>query len=67
MSDIKCTVTDCTFWAKGNNCAAEAIEVNGNPVAQQCKPQADMEVGEIGKAQASTSTDTMCKTFKQKR
>jgi hypothetical protein len=63
-ADVKCTVTPCTYWSKGNVCSAEAIEVNNNTDVMNSSN--DMEIGDIGKSKAGASCETMCKTFKPK-
>lgn len=49
QDNIKCTVTDCVYYASGNHCGASAIEVN---------------VDNGGKT-AHTSTATQCHTFEK--
>ncbi|MHB0885275.1 MAG: DUF1540 domain-containing protein [Bacillota bacterium] len=62
-SDVKCSVSSCNYWGKGNRCEADSIHVvnsvgGGGP---------RMEAGTMGRSeQAGTSAETACKTFKPK-
>ncbi|RXT03810.1 DUF1540 domain-containing protein [Ammoniphilus sp. CFH 90114] len=48
--DVKCEVNSCIHWAAGNECKASSIYV----------------VSRMNNNQASTSTETDCKTFEPK-
>ena len=64
--EIKCTVSDCFFHAKGNLCGAEKIEINMNT---QSHKKGETEFGSeflYSPKKATDSTDTCCKTFRQK-
>ncbi|MGE5575891.1 MAG: DUF1540 domain-containing protein [Syntrophothermus sp.] len=61
MTSVNCTVSDCTYWGKGNICDAGEITVTSDTAANTM-----MEVGEIGKTPSKTSAATSCKTFKPK-
>ena len=65
--EVKCTVSDCFFHAKGNVCGAEKIEINmdtdkknGTEFASEFDFQAEP-------VKAEQSTDTCCKTFISKK
>ncbi|WP_047153593.1 DUF1540 domain-containing protein [Aneurinibacillus tyrosinisolvens] len=67
MPEVKCSVANCTYWAQGNNCAAEAIMVD---IDQHANANFKEEIGEIGyevdtdhKDNASNSSQTCCHTF----
>ncbi len=65
---VKCSVSNCVYYAQGNNCAAEAIMVDIDPRANVNYKE---EIGEIGvstsdKEKASYSSETCCHTFKAK-
>jgi hypothetical protein len=66
---VKCSVSNCTYWAQGNNCSATAIMVD---VDSHAGANYREEIGEIGvssthKDQASSSSETCCHTFKAKQ
>ncbi|WP_153944813.1 DUF1540 domain-containing protein, partial [Acinetobacter baumannii] len=42
---VKCSVSNCVYYAQGNNCAAEAIMVDIDPRAHVNYKE---EIGEIG-------------------
>jgi len=63
---VKCSVANCTYYAEGNNCAAEVIMVE---IDRKANTNYKEEIGEIGvstdrKEQASYSSETCCHTFK---
>ena len=64
--DVKCTVANCVYHAKGNVCGADQITIDMDRMAT-----IDTEFsGEFAiqgrKEDANQSADTCCKTFKQK-
>lgn len=67
--EVKCSVSNCTYWAQGNNCSAEMIMVE---IDSHAKANFNAEfAGEYGydskhKDVASTSSATCCHTFKPK-
>lgn len=66
--EVKCSVSNCSFWGRGNECNAPAIMVDLDSHANY-----DVEVsGELGidtthQDTASSSPATCCRTFKPKR
>jgi len=49
LDGIKCTVDTCQFWAAGNRCEADKIEVDINhQAARRTGAGAGMEIGEMG-------------------
>ncbi len=48
LSGVKCMVSNCSYWEKGNHCDASAIEVDV----------------ESGAREARQSDQTNCRTFK---
>lgn len=62
MPKVRCSVDDCQFWAKGNKCAADEVEVRND------YEMPNMEIGEIagniGQGASQTSAKTCCKTYK---
>lgn len=66
--DVKCSVSNCSFWGDGNLCSAPAIMVDLDSHADY-----DVEVaGELGidtshQDTASHSAATCCRTFKPKQ
>ncbi|MBP1932913.1 DUF1540 domain-containing protein [Ammoniphilus resinae] len=65
--EVKCSVSNCTFWANGNNCAAPEIMVEVDRHANFNSEFA----GELGvqtehQDKASNSAETCCRTFRAK-
>jgi hypothetical protein len=63
--NVKCSVSNCNFWGKGNNCMASEIIVDVDQHASFNAEMAD-ELGSNHHDTASTSAVTCCKTFKPK-
>lgn len=61
--EVKCTVSNCFFHAKGNVCGAETIEINSSNRDEETEFAADFD---MVKEQAAHSTNTCCKTFRKK-
>ena len=65
MPDVRCSVANCTYWAKGGACTADSILVEIDAHANQ---NFSTEIGEIGEGvhqdHAKNSACTMCHTFK---
>ncbi|MFB5188978.1 DUF1540 domain-containing protein [Alicyclobacillus fastidiosus] len=64
--DVKCSVANCEYWAKGNNCVASSILVS---VDKHANMDTSVEFGMLDgkhKDTASDSADTCCHTFKAK-
>ncbi|MFX3622962.1 MAG: DUF1540 domain-containing protein [Ectobacillus sp.] len=70
MPEVRCSVSNCSFWGQGNFCQAQAIVVqpdektfsNLNDVSYQ---NAVLE-GVQMESPAVNSADTCCQTFRQK-
>ena len=64
--EVKCTVSDCFFHAKGNVCGAEKIEINLDTDKKgNTEFASDFDLAVLEKAEHST--DTCCKTFISKK
>ncbi|HHW14945.1 MAG TPA: DUF1540 domain-containing protein [Firmicutes bacterium] len=62
MPKVRCSVNDCTFWERNNQCSAEEVEVRNDAEVP------NMEIGEIaGEQRGRTSAKTCCKTYKSQR
>ncbi len=66
--EVKCSVSNCTYWGNGNNCVAPSIMVE---VDRHANYNAEM-ANELGiqtehQDKASNSAETCCRTFKSKR
>lgn len=59
MTRVKCSLSNCEYWAEGNVCTAEVIEV-----APNTPTSTDMEIGSFGSSTVITSEQSMCATFK---
>ncbi|MDM5153533.1 DUF1540 domain-containing protein [Bacillus sp. DX1.1] len=70
MPDVRCSVSNCSFWGQGNFCQASAIVVQ--PDAQNAAQAGDdsytnaVLTGEMLESSASTSVETCCQTFRPK-
>jgi hypothetical protein len=66
-TEVRCTVSNCTYWAAENRCAADAILVEIDQHTKNYK----LEIGEIGVPEHSdhavNSSMTCCHTFKPKK
>ncbi|MNN89619.1 hypothetical protein D3C81_2074600 [compost metagenome] len=68
MPDVKCAVSNCTYWNKGNNCGAARIMIE---VDQHANAKFDAEFAGEGfdtehQDLASNVKNTCCHTFKPK-
>ncbi|MBO8170400.1 MAG: DUF1540 domain-containing protein [Bacillaceae bacterium] len=67
MPDVKCSVSNCSYWAEGNECIAPAIMIE---IDNHSRRQFHEEIaGEIGydskhRDHAVNSAETCCHTFK---
>lgn len=65
---VKCSVSNCTFWAQGNNCHADQIMIDVDKHAHQ-RLDTEFAEGELGanhKDKAEDASVTCCHTFKAK-
>lgn len=63
--EVKCSVANCVFHAKGNICGADKITIDMDYASKYDTEFSD-ELGFERKEEASQSSETCCKTFKQK-
>jgi Domain of Unknown Function (DUF1540) len=69
MPEVKCNVSNCTYWGEGNNCIADAILVE---IDRHADNSYDMSangelVGDAAhKDHAHDPAETCCHTFKSK-
>lgn len=67
--DVKCSVSNCEYWAQGNRCAAEAILIE---IDEHASNSFDTEFAEDRSLdsnhqdEAPKSSATCCHTFKPK-
>ncbi|WP_282941492.1 DUF1540 domain-containing protein [Paenibacillus sp. RC67] len=67
MPDVKCSVSNCNFWAEGNQCAAKSIMID---IDQHAQASFDSEFAndfEDHQDQASSVRNTCCHTFEPKK
>ncbi|WP_156576611.1 DUF1540 domain-containing protein [Bacillus luti] len=70
MPEVKCSVSNCSFWGQGNFCQASAIVVQ--PDAEEAGSNTnDLYTGavltnETLESSVTTSVETCCHTFKPK-
>ena len=65
---VSCSVANCTFWAEGNQCSAERIEID---IDSHAKIDFHSEFADEGfdpdhQDRAAESAATCCHTFKPK-
>ncbi|MBC8079469.1 MAG: DUF1540 domain-containing protein [Gorillibacterium sp.] len=65
---VKCSVSNCEYWGKENNCQAEAImiEIDGHADMEFDAEFAGESFDSDHKDAATTSRKTCCHTFKPK-
>ncbi|WP_339196145.1 DUF1540 domain-containing protein [Solibacillus sp. FSL R5-0449] len=64
--EVKCTVSDCFFHAKGNFCGAEKIEIDMESITnkkERSEFASDFDLQAPKQKEAKSSSDTCCKTF----
>jgi hypothetical protein len=70
MPIVKCSVSNCEYWAEGNNCSADTIMVE---IDRHANADFNAEfAGEFAydsnhQDTASSSSNTCCHTFKPKQ
>lgn len=66
--EVKCSVSNCSFWGRGNNCQAPAIMVDLDPHANY-NAEMGNELGIDTEHQdlAAESAETCCRTFRPKK
>lgn len=62
---VKCSVANCAFWAKGNNCSAESITVDLDKHASSFYAEFANESFDEHQDRASKSSVTCCQTFRK--
>jgi hypothetical protein len=64
---VKCSVADCTYWAKGNECHADQIMIDVDKHANaDYSSEFASGLGTDHKDKAGNSASTCCHTFKPK-
>ncbi|MFC7370361.1 DUF1540 domain-containing protein [Fictibacillus iocasae] len=69
MPEVKCNVANCTYWAEGNNCAADAILVEIDKHAGQSfdmSAEGELTNSSAHKDSAHNAEETCCHTFRPK-
>ncbi|HLT59092.1 MAG: DUF1540 domain-containing protein [Limnochordales bacterium] len=66
MPEVRCTVSNCSYWDEGNLCSAEAILVISDDALARISKH-DEEIGEIGHTPARVSKETCCYTFRPRQ
>ncbi|SMO49818.1 DUF1540 domain-containing protein [Melghirimyces algeriensis] len=69
MPEVKCSVSNCTYWETGNNCGADAIMVD---IDEHAEREYDETIGgepvdTVHQDTADHSAETCCHTFKPKQ
>ncbi|MGU3469967.1 DUF1540 domain-containing protein [Paenibacillus sp. D51F] len=65
---VACSVSNCAFWGQGNQCGADAIniEIDQHAHADLSAEFADEDLGVNHQDSAKESSVTCCHTFKPK-
>jgi len=63
---VKCSVANCTFWAEGNSCNADSIQIDIDSHADLTNEFAQEGFGADHQDIAPASADTCCHTFQSK-
>ncbi|UFJ41590.1 DUF1540 domain-containing protein [Brevibacillus humidisoli] len=69
MPIVKCSVSNCSYWSEGNNCAADMImvEIDRHSRSRLKEEFADeYRHDDAHKDEANESAETCCHTFKPK-
>lgn len=69
MPDVKCSVADCLYWAKGNKCSAESILIDIDHHASD-DYGAEFAIDPIAgdqQDQAGSVASTCCNTYKNRK
>ena len=68
QTEVKCSVSNCSYWGQGNNCEAPAIMVEVDRHANY-NSEMGSELGIQTEHQdlAENSAQTCCRTFKPKK
>ncbi|WP_428908245.1 DUF1540 domain-containing protein [Niallia sp. Krafla_26] len=64
--EVKCTVANCVFHAKGNVCGADKITIDMDYTSNYDTEFSEEFGLQSRKEEANQSSETCCKTFKQK-
>lgn len=69
MPEVKCSVSNCTYWGQGNQCRADLImiEVDKHSDARFRSEFAGEEFDSEHKDVAPSGSSTCCHTFKPKK
>ncbi|KPV45271.1 DUF1540 domain-containing protein [Alicyclobacillus ferrooxydans] len=65
--EVKCSVSNCEYWAEGNDCVASSILVS---IDEHANANLKEEFGLLGGAHKDTaqnSAQTCCHTFKSRK
>ncbi|PEY30111.1 disulfide formation protein C [Bacillus cereus] len=70
MPEVRCSVSNCSFWGQGNFCQANSIFVqpddqNTNQSGNNSYTNSAL-TGETLESSATTSVETCCQTFRPK-
>lgn len=68
MPEVKCSVANCEYWTKGNNCNADVImiDIDANANANYKAEFAGESFDTEHKDAAQSSGNTCCHTFEHK-
>jgi hypothetical protein len=64
--DVKCSVSNCEYWAQGNDCVASSILVTMDKHADTNMKEEFAMMGGQHQDTCSSSAETCCHTFKPK-
>lgn len=62
--NIRCSISNCHYWGKGNQCQATEILVTSNTMAQNLSDVIDAPyANQVTETPVANSQESCCKTF----
>ena len=65
MPEIRCTVSNCEYWADGNECAADSILITAGGTAGKERHGHDAQ--RLGHTPVQIAQDSFCLTFEARQ
>jgi hypothetical protein len=65
MPEVKCTVSNCEYWAHQNVCTAEQILISAGPTSAKDKHGRDAE--RLSRTPVQVAEDSYCWTFEARQ
>ncbi len=65
MTDVRCSVSNCAYWAKGSICTARDILISAGPPETQSETIKHAHEAEVQKTPTDSDVYTHCHTFEK--